>query len=218
VQYNNDNRVSGDSPDAKNLTYRVVCDIMSDVSYGSPVYRMAEVNSRYLEVHDKKCNEVLYSSRVKYYSQVNWTVEGGGRQWMYQTCTEYGFYQTTDSPHQPFGQRVPLKYYMDQCTDIFGPQFNSSLLEAAVQANSIKFGGLGLRTSRVVFTNGSLDPWHRLGKYTAQSDHVDMPVVFINGTAHCSDMYPSWSRDTQELRDGRDKVESVLKKWIEESA
>lgn len=25
-----------------------------------------------------------------------------GRQWVYQTCTEFGFYQSTDSPNQPF--------------------------------------------------------------------------------------------------------------------
>lgn len=25
-----------------------------------------------------------------------------GRQWVYQTCAEFGFYQSTDSPNQPF--------------------------------------------------------------------------------------------------------------------
>jgi len=33
-----------------------------------------------------------------------------GRQWMYQTCTEFGYYQTSDDDHQPFGPHFPLKW------------------------------------------------------------------------------------------------------------
>ena len=29
---------------------------------------------------------------------------------MYQTCTEFGFFQTSDSDKQPFGNLFPLKY------------------------------------------------------------------------------------------------------------
>ena len=29
---------------------------------------------------------------------------------MYQTCTEFGFFQTSDSDQQPFGNLFPLKY------------------------------------------------------------------------------------------------------------
>ena len=37
-----------------------------------------------------------------------------GRQWMYQTCTEFGFYQTSDSANQPFGKLFPLKYVVSK--------------------------------------------------------------------------------------------------------
>ena len=32
---------------------------------------------------------------------------------MYQTCTEFGFYQTSDSDKQPFGKLFPLKYVLN---------------------------------------------------------------------------------------------------------
>lgn len=35
---------------------------------------------------------------------------------MYQTCTEFGFYQTSDSEKQPFGDLFPLKYVHDSST------------------------------------------------------------------------------------------------------
>ena len=33
---------------------------------------------------------------------------------MYQTCTEFGFYQTSDSANQPFGKLFPLKYVVSK--------------------------------------------------------------------------------------------------------
>ena len=32
-----------------------------------------------------------------------------GRQWTYQTCTEFGYYQSSDLQNQPFGHNFPLK-------------------------------------------------------------------------------------------------------------
>lgn len=37
-----------------------------------------------------------------------------GRQWLYQTCTEFGFYQTSDSNKQPFGSLFPLRLVLIQ--------------------------------------------------------------------------------------------------------
>ena len=33
---------------------------------------------------------------------------------MYQTCTEFGFYDTSDSANQPFGKLFPLKYVVSK--------------------------------------------------------------------------------------------------------
>ena len=43
--------------------------------------------------------------------QTEWdkAVQVGGRQWIYQTCSEFGWYQTSDQPKHPYGSRFPLK-------------------------------------------------------------------------------------------------------------
>lgn len=41
------------------------------------------------------------------------------RPWFYQTCSEFGWYQTTDSGEQPFGKIVPVEYYLQICQDVF---------------------------------------------------------------------------------------------------
>lgn len=35
----------------------------------------------------------------------------GIRAWTYMTCSEFGFFQTTDSDKQPFGNLVPISFY-----------------------------------------------------------------------------------------------------------
>lgn len=42
------------------------------------------------------------------------------RQWLYQTCTEFGFFQTSTQDHHLFGNTVSLEYFTDLCTDVFG--------------------------------------------------------------------------------------------------
>lgn len=42
------------------------------------------------------------------------------RLWFYQTCTEYGYYQTTNSRRSVFGTLFPLPYFTGLCTDLYG--------------------------------------------------------------------------------------------------
>lgn len=44
------------------------------------------------------------------------------RQWTYQTCTEYGFFQTTNSEKQPFGGTLSLEFFFQMCLDLFGEE------------------------------------------------------------------------------------------------
>lgn len=40
-----------------------------------------------------------------------------GRPWTYQTCNEFGYFQTTDSPHQPFHawKGLDMQFYDEMC-------------------------------------------------------------------------------------------------------
>lgn len=43
-----------------------------------------------------------------------------GRQWIYQTCNEFGFFQTSQAFNQIFGDEFPLDFFVNQCIHIFG--------------------------------------------------------------------------------------------------
>jgi Serine carboxypeptidase S28 len=66
--------------------------------------------------------DVEYKNLVAFFSNVEWeapTNDVGWRQWLYQTCNEFGYYQTSNSKKQIFGSYLPLSYNFQMCADIF---------------------------------------------------------------------------------------------------
>lgn len=68
------------------------------------------------------------------------------------------------------------RYHLQQCGDIYNL---STLLDDAIQQTNEEYGGYDIRTTRIVFPNGSIDPWHALG--VTQDITSDLPAVFIKG-------------------------------------
>ena len=101
-----------------------------------------------------------------------------GRQWTYQTCTEFGYYQSSDLEDQPFGKRFPIDFSVRQCKDIFGGKFDYKLLKSAIARTNFIYGGLGLKLDRTVFPNGSIDPWSALGITSNKTGNI---AIFIQG-------------------------------------
>ena len=136
-----------------------------------------------------------------------------GRQWTYQTCTEFGYYQTTDSPNQPFGSLITLDSFTKLCSQVFGVSPNQ--LSRAVASTNSYYGGKGIPASTVtniVFPNGSIDPWHALGITSNISD--SLIAIYIHGSAHCANMYPPSPRDPPALAPARQEITRIIGMWL----
>ncbi|XP_056140106.1 thymus-specific serine protease [Lampris incognitus] len=212
VQYNQDNR-EFEGVVGTNITIQVLCDIMADASLGDPYVRYAAVACLMMNTFSMKCLDVSYSNYMRDMTNTSWDgpAAGGGRQWVYQTCTEFGFYQSTDSPNQPF-DGFPLPYHVKQCADFYNIS-SKTLVEAVAQTNE-HYGSYGIHSTRIVFPNGSIDPWHALGVTLDISPNL--PAVFIKGTAHCANMYPARSQDPPQLALARDHVFLLLQQWLKQ--
>ena len=59
----------------------------------SNLQRLADVNSFVLGLNEEKCMDHSYDSMIKQLKETSWNSEAGvgGRQWLYQTCTEFGW-------------------------------------------------------------------------------------------------------------------------------
>ncbi|XP_053278599.1 thymus-specific serine protease [Pleuronectes platessa] len=212
VQYNEDNR-GFEGVTGTNITIKVLCGVMADSSLGDPYARYAAVARLMMDTFSMKCLDASYTTNLRDMTNTSWEgpAAGGGRQWVYQTCTEFGFYQSTDSPNQPF-TGFPLAYHVKQCAAYYNVSA-AQLAEAVAQTNEY-YGGYDIRSSRIVFPNGSIDPWHALG--ITKDITANLPAVFIKGTAHCANMYPARSEDLAQLDLARDHVSLLLQQWLKQ--
>lgn len=124
VQYNEDNRGFEGSKTA-NITIDTLCNIMtSNGSEQTSFEKYAAVNDLMLSVFEKNCTDFKYSKTVNDMKNESWDSDsaGGERQWTYQTCTEFGFFQSSDLDDQPFGHDFPISFSTRLCQDVYGTQ------------------------------------------------------------------------------------------------
>ncbi|XP_028171443.1 putative serine protease K12H4.7 [Ostrinia nubilalis] len=210
VQYNEDNRIGADKK-YRNVTINSVCKMLTKQNSLPAYKKLAQFNSIMLDKSNQTCLDYSYNNMIKELRNVTWGSDEA-RQWMYQTCTEFGFYQTSSDEVEVFGNNFTVDFFIQQCQDVFGKKFDGKFLKAAVDWTNNEYGGLDLSIARIAYVHGSVDPWHALGmtKYTDSA----APVVYIRGAAHCANMYPPADSDSEELKQAREAILSYLGNWV----
>lgn len=99
-----------------------VCNLMVNKTIGTPVDRLAAVNQLLLKESKEECLDYKYDKMANEMKNISWdsSVAEGNRQWTYQTCTEFGFFQTSDDKNFIFGDRFPVEFFIRLCEDIYG--------------------------------------------------------------------------------------------------
>ncbi|KAE9550921.1 hypothetical protein FO519_005857 [Halicephalobus sp. NKZ332] len=203
---------SGDNTDAAiGMGIKEVCDIMLNSSY-PPIQNVRRAFDLMNGGADVSVDN-HYDDDVQFYKSNTFDINtSAGRSWIWQTCTEFGYFQSTDLGQNIFGSAVPVDYYIDFCTDVYGPSFNRSSIDNSIAFTQAGYGGIQNYTAtNVVLPNGSLDPWHALGLYTDGTQGVIS--ILINGTAHCADMYPARDTDVPGLMKARDQILQLVTQW-----
>ena len=134
------------------------------------------------------------------------------RQWTYQTCKEFAYFQTTSSHHQPFGKLVTIDLFTLACQRVFDIDLFS--VQNNVQETNLYYGAKKISKSvtNIVFPNGSIDPWHALGVTKDISE--TLTSIYIQGTAHCANMYPATAKDPAALVAARIAISDVISGWL----
>uniref|UniRef100_A0A1I8ALQ5 Serine protease K12H4.7 n=1 Tax=Steinernema glaseri TaxID=37863 RepID=A0A1I8ALQ5_9BILA len=206
VQYSGDNM----GLYATGYGIKQACALMLDNDY-TPTENLARVVSFMNGVVGLDNN---FEGMVNALKNVSFDYGGAsGRSWIWQSCNEFGFFQTTDNGESLFGSPVPVNFWINLCTDVYGPAIDRTYIDNGVKRTLQYYGGRdNYRGTNVVLPNGSNDPWHALGKLTSTDSSV-VPYL-INGTAHCADMYPARPEDKPGLAVVRKLIAENLEKWI----
>ncbi|KAH7696349.1 serine protease F56F10.1, partial [Aphelenchoides avenae] len=194
---------------------QIICDAMKS---GDTVWRLAQL----LQPKDVSTD---YSASIRNLQQVGYPKDNASvddwervaeRAWIWQTCNEFGYFQSTGIGNSVFSSLVPLSFYVNLCTDIYGPEYNISYVQAAVDRTRKLYGGReNYRGTNVVIPNGSLDPWHALGFYGPFHPVDESAVVYlINGTTHCGDMMPWGPGSPDGLKEVQGIIQDNIKRWL----
>ncbi|KAK2979774.1 hypothetical protein RJ640_016306 [Escallonia rubra] len=115
------------------------------------------------------------------------------RLWWFQVCTEVAYFQVAprndsirpskvDTRHVSYASLICSRYHLDLCKNVFGES-----IYPEVDATNLYYGGTKIAGSKIVFTNGSQDPWRRASKQTSSPD---MPsyVITCHNCGHGTDL------------------------------
>lgn len=215
VQYNNEHAGTWNVTDVCNIMAPTTTTTTATVS--SSYEKLVQLSAIFTQQAGATCEDVSYAATIEYLSDITPDPTNAARPWVYQTCNEFGYYQTADSPNQPFyafKSNLGLDFSRKMCYDAF----NGWSSDPNVAFTNEKYGGVHLDATNIVFTSGTIDPWHALGitNYTNTLPQYPSELpVYILGTAHCNDLYaPNPSSDPPSLVYAREIVAKKVNQWL----
>ncbi|XP_020583140.1 probable serine protease EDA2 [Phalaenopsis equestris] len=146
---------------------------------------LVEAYAKYVkEYYFGKFGASLRTYDQQFLKNISLGAKGGDRLWWFQVCTEVAYFQvapTNDSVRSP---RIDARYHLDLCKNVFGEGIYPD-----VDMTNIYYGGTRIAGSKIIFTNGSQDPWRHASKQTS-SPEKDMPsyITKCHNCGHGTDL------------------------------
>lgn len=196
-------------------------EFMYRAQYGNPKVIREYCDSNFTSSFRKLSgSNLLWNERSECYSydfddmitsirRIDWYVA-----WIYQTCTEFSYFQSGTSSNQPFTNNISLDLYYRMCSKLFGQSFDEERVSRGVEESNRLYGGLTPNVTHVVFVNGDMDPWSALS--VLEDISYDVPATIISRSSHCRDLFSDRSSDPEELKEAREYIRYLIKSWIGE--
>uniref|UniRef100_A0A7N1A4F0 Uncharacterized protein n=1 Tax=Kalanchoe fedtschenkoi TaxID=63787 RepID=A0A7N1A4F0_KALFE len=104
------------------------------------------------------------------------------RLWWFQVCTEVAYFQVAPSNDSLRSSKLDARYHLDLCKNVFGEGIYPD-----VDATNLYYGGKNIAGSKIVFANGSQDPWQGATKQSS-SPNIPSYTVTCHNCGHGVDM------------------------------
>lgn len=192
-----------------------VCEHFTDPrSAASPLEKLA---SFLAETREGPCLDSKFegnrNATVETLREDKFDGKSSARQWVYQTCNEFGYFQTTTSAHSPF-HALSAVTERNVGSEICKRVYNIDV-DPDVDSANIDYGALGITVENVTFPSGTVDPWHALAVQNSTALHSSSATsVFIEGTAHCADMYYPKASDSVHMKWAHAKIAHSIATYL----
>ena len=134
--------------------------------------------------------------------------------WPWQTCSEFGFYQTCEVGSRcPFGKGdLVLADEIGMCEDAFG--ISQRVVAANVAFSDVFYGADKPKGTRIYFPNGDVDPWHGLG--VVETPGPEEPVLMVSGASHHAWTHPADEIHQPTVAQAKEKIQTQVLLWLAE--
>lgn len=159
------------------------------------------------------CTKVDWNATVSYYASPN-SQMFGMRSWLWQTCNEFGFYQTCETDSLcPYARGYhKLESDFEICEKAFGVPREKVVDN--VKKSLKRYGGWNMNATRILSVNGDVDPWSMLALTNNRGD--GLPTHWVKGASHHYWTHTVKDTDGQEIMDARDIIYLKVMQWLEE--
>lgn len=162
---------------------------------------------------DGECQDLDWSADLEYIADPIRGKRNGLRSWLWQTCTEFGFYQTCERNSTcPFAKGWhPLGQDLQVCEQAFDVEPRQ--VAENIQETIDYYGGWHLAATRVLSIAGSVDPWSELALQKSQNTK-DRPVYRVPGASHHFWTHPVKKTDGKAIQEAREIIFTTLRRWL----
>ncbi|XP_022195098.2 putative serine protease K12H4.7 [Nilaparvata lugens] len=195
VQYN------PTTPHKGQTTIADMCKILTDPNESDPLQRFVNCNTKLLGT--EFCTGSSYKDSVKDLKTTSYEEADNHKQWRWQTCNEFGYFQSSEKDDSLVGANVPYTLFSQTCRDGFSKGLTDKVINNNIDETNSMYKGK-TKISKVCYVQGSYDPWKALGLDASQG------AIVIEGSSHCGDMHSPHEDDPQSLVDGRKEIDKCL--------
>mmetsp|Transcript_2166 Transcript_2166/g.4975 ORF Transcript_2166/g.4975 Transcript_2166/m.4975 type:complete len:589 (-) Transcript_2166:29-1795(-) len=183
---------------------------------GSNVKALAAV-SKQQRGNSTACIEVDWEGTIRYLSSDE-AKEEGLRSWLWQTCTEFGFYQTCEAASScPYGKGYhTIDLDLEICRRAFG--ITEGNVWSNVQQSIEQYGGWNIDASRILFVNGDIDPWAMLGVDFDHGSSSALSTIWVEGASHHFWTHEIKDSDGEGIKKAREAIYRHVVEWLDEGA
>ncbi|XP_052890395.1 putative serine protease K12H4.7 [Anopheles moucheti] len=137
----------------------------------------------------------------------------GIRQYLYQLCTEFGWFLTSSTGDSPFGTRITYRYFIENCRAVFGDWIDQDVVYEGVRITNLHFGADDPRVTKVVYVTAEFDPTRflTLTNYT----NLQANAFVVQGALSAFDWMPESETDSEDLLRVRREIVGYVRGWLE---
>lgn len=139
------------------------------------------------------------------------------RQWTYQYCSEFGFFQTPrNDTYAMRSQLLRIDYWPDYCQRVFNKRISNNNA-----ATNKLYGGVDIKGHNIVFANAEEDPWQWAGmRELGDPEHQQtMTAHMINceDCGHCIDFHTPTDTQPIQLTEVQQAIAVTINEWLTSS-